>query len=172
VDHVTDQIAVTLNVPNLGRAIGFYSGLLAVSPRAVERRAAWFDVPDSPLRLELREGSARAATRLRVCASPSRVRAASETLRQRGVRIVESGLMPGGHARALALSDPGGNHLELCAPLGRARGARTRSVDTGRWLRSSRHALLGLLTAGTLERRFDHARTQEQVMLLRHERRV
>jgi hypothetical protein len=168
VDHVTDQIAVTLKVPNLGRAIGFYSGLLAVSPRAVERRAA----PDSPLRLELRESSARAATRLRVCAAPSRVRAASETLRQKGVRIVESGLMPGGHAQAFALSDPGGNHLELCAPLGRARGARTRSVDTGRWLRSGRHALLGLLTAGTLERRFDHARTQEQVMLLRHERRV
>ena len=76
-----DQLAVTLNVPDLGRAIGFYSTLLAVSPQAAQRRVAWFDVPDSPLRLELREGDTRTATRLRICATPSRIRAAHKLLR-------------------------------------------------------------------------------------------
>ena len=162
-----DQLAVTLNVPNLGRAIGFYSTLLAVAPEAADRRVAWFDVPDSPLRLELRQGDTRTATRLRICAPPSRIRAAHKRSRQEGMRYVESGLMPGGHPRALALTDPGGNHLELCAPLGRARAARTWSVDAGRWLRSGRQVLHALLTPGPLERRFDQARTREEGMLLR-----
>jgi hypothetical protein len=160
-----DQHAVTLNVPNLGRAIGFYSTLLAVSPQAAERRVAWFDVPDSPLRLELRQGGERTATRIRICAPPSRIRAAHERLL--GMRYAESGLMPGGHPRALALTDPGANQLELCAPLGRARVARTWSVDAGRWLRSGRRVLHALLALGPVERRFDQARTYEEGMMLR-----
>lgn len=166
-DQMKDQLAVTLNVPNLGRAIGFYSTLLAVSPQAAERRVAWFDVPNSPLRLELRQGGERTATRIRICAPPSRIRAAHKRLRKDGMRYAESGLMPGGHPRALALTDPGGNHLELCAPLGRARVARTWSVDAGRWLRSWRRVLHALLAPGPVERRFDQTRTYEEGMMLR-----
>jgi len=170
VDQMTDQFEVSLDVPDLGRAIGFYSTLLDVPPLATERRVAWFDVPDSPLRLELRETSVPAATNLRICAEPARLRAASARLRQTRVRTAERGLTTAGNPRAIALSDPGGNRLELCAPLAGGSVARTRQVGADR-LRSGGQVLRRLLSAGPVDERFDHERAREQRMLLRHGRR-
>jgi len=167
-----DQFAVSLNVPDVGRAVGFYSALLDADPKAIERRVAWFDVPGSPLRIELRESSAPAATSLRICAEPSRVRAATARLRQTGVRMAESGLLRDGHPRAIALRDLGGNRLELCAPLAGATGGRVRPAGASRMLRSSAHRLRRLIAAGAIDERFDRERAREQGMLLRHGRHV
>ena len=170
-NHAADQYEVTLNVPQLPRAVSFYSTLLDAPPKAAERRVAWFDVPDSPLRLALREGSAPSTARLRVCTDPTRLRAATARLLRTGVRTVASGLSTGGHPRAIEFSDPGGNRLELCAPLSAAPAARRR-IDVAGVLRSAAHVLRRPLIAGTVDRRFDHARAREQHMLLRVDRRT
>src|SRR5215207_10660317 len=100
VNQMTDQLEVSLSIPDLGQAIDFYSRLLDGPPHAAERRVAWFDVPGSSLRLALREGAAPSVTSLRVCTETSRLRAASARLRRTGVRPAESGLMADGQPRA------------------------------------------------------------------------
>ena len=77
---MTDQLEVTLNVPDLGPAVRFYRTLLDSPPAAAERRVAWFDVPGSELRLAVRETATPSATGLRVCIDPDRLRAASRRL--------------------------------------------------------------------------------------------
>jgi catechol 2,3-dioxygenase-like lactoylglutathione lyase family enzyme len=170
-NQAADQYEVTLNVPHLRRAVSFYSALLDAPPKAAERRVAWFDVPDSPLRLALREGSDPSATSLRVCTDPTRLRAATARLRQIGVRAVGSGLATDGHPRAIELSDPGGNRLEFCAPLS-ATPAAQRRTDFAGLLRSGAQRLRRSLSAGPVDQRFDDARAREQFMLLRIGRRT
>jgi hypothetical protein len=67
------QLEVSLDVPNLGQAVGFYSAFFDGAPSATERRIVWFDVPESTLRIELREALAPTATRLRLCTEPRRL---------------------------------------------------------------------------------------------------
>jgi catechol 2,3-dioxygenase-like lactoylglutathione lyase family enzyme len=163
---MTDQLELTLNVPDLRRAVGLYRALLGAPPVASERRVAWFDVPASELRLAVRESSTPSAARLRVCVDPGRLRAASRRLRQRGVRPIGSGLAPDGHPRAIALSDPGGNGLELCSPLTLAPPARWRQIDARRLMRSAVALLARVLSAGTVGERLDQARAHEQLMVV------
>jgi hypothetical protein len=170
--QTADQYQVTLNVPHLGRAVSFYSTLLGAPPKAAERRVAWFDVPDSPLRLALREGSAPSAANLRVCTDPTRLRAATARLWQLGVRTTASGLATDGHPRAIQLSDPGGNRLEFCAPLAATPVADRRRIDAAGLLRAGGQLLRRSLSAGPVDQRFDHTRAQEQLMLLRLGRRT
>ena len=153
-------------MPHLRRAVSFYSTLLDAPPQAAERRVAWFDVPDSPLRIALRERSAPSATSLRVCTDPTRLRAATTRLKQTGVRTVASGLAGDGHPRAVEFSDPGGNRLEFCTSLTATPAAHLRA-DVAGLLRSGAQLLRRSLSAGPVEQRFDHARAQEQLMLLR-----
>jgi catechol 2,3-dioxygenase-like lactoylglutathione lyase family enzyme len=163
---MTDQFEVTLNVPDLRQAIRFYRALLGSPPVTAARRVAWFDVPDSELRVAVREGSAPGATRLRVCVDPGRLRAASQRLRQIGARLTGSGLASDGHPRAIELSDPGGNRLELCSPLALAPPARGRQIDARRLLRSSARLLTRALSADPIGRRLDQAQAQDQLMTL------
>jgi catechol 2,3-dioxygenase-like lactoylglutathione lyase family enzyme len=171
-NQTVDQYQVTLNVPHLGRAVSFYSTLLGVSPKAAKRRVAWFDVPESPLRLALREGSAPSATHLRVCTDPTRLRAATTRLRQVGVPTTASRRATDGHPRAIEFSDPGGNRLEFCAPLAAAPVVDRRRIDPAGLLRAGWQLLRRSLGAGPVDQRFDHARAQEQLMLLRRGRRT
>ena len=170
---MTDQLEVTLNVPDLRQAVGFYRALLGSPPVTAERRVAWFDVPGSELRLAVRESSTPSATRLRVCVDPGRLRAASRRLRQVGARPTGSGLASDGHPRAIALSDPGGNGLELCSPLALAPPARWRQIDSRRLMRWSGRLMrwggrlpARALSAGTIGQRLDHARAHDQLMTL------
>ena len=170
-NQAADQYEVTLNVPHLRQAVSFYSTLLDAPTKAAERRVAWFDVPDSPLRLALREGPAPGATSLRVCTDLTWLRAASTRLRQTGVRTVASGLAADGHPRAIEFSDPGGNRLEFCTPL-TATPAAHRRIDVAALLRSGARMVRRTLSAGPVERRFDHARARDQRISLRLERRI
>ena len=170
--QMSNQLEVTLNVPHLGQAIRFYSTLLEAPPHARERRVAWFDVPNSPLRLALREGSTPGATNLRVCTDPTRLRAATARLRQIGVRTSASGLATDGHPRAIELSDPGGNRLEFCAPLAVAPVSRRRRLDAAGLLRSGERLLRRAVSPRPIDQRFDHARALEQSILLLRERRI
>jgi catechol 2,3-dioxygenase-like lactoylglutathione lyase family enzyme len=163
--HVTDQYEVTLNVPRLQQAVSFYSTLLDARPTAAERRVAWFDVPDSPLRLALREGSAPGAASLRVCTDATRLRTATARLRQRGVRTTASGLATDGHPRTIELSDPGGNQLEFCAPLTAAPVARRR-IDVAGLVGAAAQRLRRSLSTGPVEERFAHERAQDELTLL------
>jgi catechol 2,3-dioxygenase-like lactoylglutathione lyase family enzyme len=170
--HASDQYEVTLNVPHLQRAVSFYSTLLDARPKAAERRVAWFDVPDSPLRLALREGSVPGAASLRVCIDATRLRTATARLRQRGVRTTASGLAIDGHPRAIELSDPGGNRLEFCTPLTDAPVAQRRRIDAAGLVRAAGQLLRRSLSAGPVDQRFAHARAQDELMLLRLGRRT
>ena len=169
---MTDQLEVTLNVPDLGRAVRFYRTLLDSPPVAAERRVAWFDVPGSELRLAVRETATPSATGLRVCVDPGRLRAASRRLHQTGARIVASGLAIDGHPRAIALSDPGGNRVELCSPLAQAPPAPRRQLDTRGLLRSGARLLASAFSAGAVGERLDSARAHDQLMALGHGRRT
>lgn len=163
---MTDQLEITLNVPELRQAVRFYRTLLDSPPVAAERRAAWFDVPGSDLRLALRETSAPSATGVRVCVDPGRLRAATRRLRQTGARPAESGLATDGHPRAIALSDPGGNRLELCSPLAETPPTHTREIDARRLMRAGARLLAHAFSAGTVGERLDHARAHDQLMAL------
>jgi catechol 2,3-dioxygenase-like lactoylglutathione lyase family enzyme len=163
---MTDQLEVTLNVPDLRQAARFYRALLGSPPVMAERRVAWFDVPGSELRLAVRESSTPSATRLRVCMDPGRLRAASRRLREIGARPTGSGLTLDGHPRAIALSDPGGNGLELCSPLALAPPARWRQIDARRLMRSGARLLGRALGPGTIGQRLDQARAHDQLMTL------
>ena len=169
---MTDQLEVTLNVPDLGRAVRFYRTLLDSPPVAAERRVAWFDVPGSELRLAVRETATPSATGLRVCVDPGRLRAASRRLHQTGARIVASGLATDGHPRAIALSDPGGNRVELCSPLAQAPPAPRRQLDTRALLRSGARLLASAFSAGAVGERLDSARAHDQLIALGHGRRT
>jgi predicted enzyme related to lactoylglutathione lyase len=169
---MTDQLEVTLNVPDLGPAVRFYRTLLDSPPVAAERRVAWFDVPGSELRLAVRETATPSATGLRVCIDPGRLRAASRRLQQTGARVVASGLATDGHPRAIALSDPGGNRMELCSPLAQAPLAPRRSLDARELLRSGARLLASAFSAGAIGERLDSARAHDQLMALGHARRT
>ena len=163
---MTDQLEVTLTVPDLDRAVRFYRTLLGGPPAAAEGRAAWFDVPGTELRLAVREARTPGATALRVCVDPGRLRAASRRLRQSGTRVVASGLATDGHPRAIASSDPGGNRVELCSPLAQAAPARWRQVDASELLRSGARLLARAFSAGAIGERLDSARAHDQLMAL------
>jgi catechol 2,3-dioxygenase-like lactoylglutathione lyase family enzyme len=163
---MSDQLEVTLNVPDLRQAARFYRALLGSPPVMAERRVAWFDVPGSELRLAVRESSTPSATRLRVCMDPGRLRAASRRLREIGARPTGSGLTLDGHPRAIALTDPGGNGLELCSPLALAPPARWRQIDARRLMRSGARLLARALSPGTIGQRLDQARAHDQLMTL------
>jgi catechol 2,3-dioxygenase-like lactoylglutathione lyase family enzyme len=163
---MTDQLEVTLNVPELREAVRFYRALLGSPPVTAERRVAWFDVPGSQLRLAVRESSTPSATRVRVCVDPGRLRAASRRLRQIGAQPTGSGLASDGHPRAIALSDPGGNGLELCSPAALAPPARGRQIGVRRSMRSGARLLARALSPGTIGERLDQARAHDQLMTL------
>ena len=167
---MTDQLEVTLHVPDLGPAVRFYRTLLDSPPVAAERRVAWFDVPGSELRLAVRETAAPSATGLRVCIDPGRLRAASRRLRQTGARVVASGLATDGHPRAIALSDPGGNRMELCSPLRLAPPVPRRSLHARALLRSGARLLASAFSGGAIGERLDSARAHDQLMALGHGR--
>ena len=168
----TDQLEVTMNVPHLGQAIGFYETLLDAPPRASTRRAAWFDFPGTALSLALRESSASDRGSLRVCTDAARLRATSARLGRTRVKTIASGLASDGHPRSIALSDPGGNRLELCAPLAETPPIPRQQFDVSLLLRTTGRLLRRSLSAGPMDRRFDQARAQDQMLSLRRDRRI
>ena len=89
---VRGELEVSLDVPNLGQAVGFYSNVFDAWPMAIERRLAWFDVPDSTLCIELREALTPTATRLRLCTEQRRVQQVAAQLSRSGVTVLQAGL--------------------------------------------------------------------------------
>jgi len=166
-DPVRDQYEVTLGVPRLAPALGFYARLLGVDPVAAERRVAWFDVPETPLRLAIRETADAGTAQVRICVNPAGLRATADRLRQHGHRIHPSGLAPDGHARAISIRDPGGNALEFCAPLSAAlppaRPHRRRAASP----RAFARVLRGLLGRGPIEERFARAQARDHMLMYR-----
>ena len=165
---MTGQLEVTLGVPDLGRAIGFYSALLSAGPSATARRLAWFDVPDSTLRIELREASTPTATRLRLCTDSRHLAALSARLGQTGVAIAEAGLSQAGGPRAISFSDPGQNRWELCTAVGAAPRLAEPGIRAGHLWRSFARFIRRLLSPGPVEAAFRRERTREERLLLRH----
>ena len=165
---MTGQLEVSLDVPNLGRAIGFYSALLGATPSATARRTAWFDIPDSTLRIELREASTPSATRLRLCTESRHLRALSARLSETGVVIAEAGLSQGGGPRAIRFSDPGHNGWELCTAIGAAPRLTQPGVPAGRLWRSFAGFIRRLVSPGPVEAAFRREHTREERLFLRH----
>jgi hypothetical protein len=122
------QLDVRLDVPNLGQAVGFYSAFFDVAPLVAERRAVWFDVPDSPLRIELREALTPIGTQLRLCTDP----------------------------RAISFHDPGRNRWELYASIAIPAPPRPSHRSAGRAWRSLTHGIgAAIRAASAMESRFD-----------------
>lgn len=107
------RLEVSLEVPNLGHAVGFYSNIFAARPTAVERRIVWFAVPGSTSLIELRETLTPTPTRLRLCTEPHRVKRVATELSRSGVAVAQAGLTRDGSPRAISFRDPGRNHWEL-----------------------------------------------------------
>jgi hypothetical protein len=171
-EPVCGQLEVSLDVPNLGQAVGFYSRLFDVSPLAAERRAVWFDVPESVLRIELREAPAPTATRLRLCTDPRRVHVVAARLSQGGVAVAQAGLAREGSPRAISFRDPGRNSWELYSSIiGTAPPMPTRRSAGGPWRSLTERMGAAMRTASAVEVRFDRERNQI-ISLTRHRSRA
>jgi hypothetical protein len=134
---------------------------VGASPSATERRVAWFDVPGSTLRLELREAPTLTATRLSLCTDPRGLRAVAARLGQAGVATVEAGLTRGGDPRAISFRDPGRNRWELCAPLGVAPAPMSIHRGAARLRRSLTARARWLLSPGPVEARYHQQRSRD-----------
>jgi hypothetical protein len=167
--RVSGQLEVSLDVPDLDRAVGFYSTLFDASPSAAERRMVWFDVPESTLRIELREALTPTATRLRLCTEPRRLQVVAARLSQGGVAIAQAGLTREGNPRAISFRDPGRNYWELYASINVAPPPMSILRATGRSWRSLTEGLRAAVRAASaVEARFDQERSHAQSLALRH----
>jgi hypothetical protein len=167
------QLEVSLDVPNLGQAVGFYSTLFDASPLAAERRMVWFDVPESTLRIELREALTPTAARLRLCTEPRRLQVLAARLSQRGVAITQAGLTREGNPRAISFHDPGCNWWELYASIIVAPPPMSIRRGTGRSRRSvAERVRAAVRAASALEARFDQERSRDQNLALSHSHRT
>lgn len=166
---VAGRLEVSLDVPNLGQAAGFYARVFDACPTAAGRRVVWFDVPGSSLCIELREAPASAATRLRLCTEPLRLQRVASRLSQSGVTIAHAGLTREGSPRSISFHDPGQNHWELYAWI----GASSSSLTSGprriarQWRLVTRHARAAWLASAALEARFAQQRARDQTLLRR-----
>src|ERR1700722_18497198 len=116
-----DAIEICLEVPNLGQAASFYTAMFDALPTATERHMVWIDIPDSRLRLELREALTPATTRLRLCTEPHQLKLVTQRLRHGGVVIAQAGLTTGENPRSITFRDPGHNSWELYTPISTTR---------------------------------------------------
>jgi hypothetical protein len=165
---VTGQLQVSLEVPNLGQAIGFYSTIFAARPTAVERRMVWFAVPDSTFCIELREAAAPTPTRLRLCTEPRRLQRVATELSRTGTSVAQAGLTREGSARAISFHDPGHNHWELYTSI-----VATLPRQTPRRIAQSirsltRRARNAWSASGSVEARFQEQLAYNQALLRRH----
>jgi hypothetical protein len=165
---MTGRLELVLDVPDLGRAVGFYSTLWNSTPAASERGMAWFDVPESQLRLELRETATPTPVRLRLCAESRQLRALCARLGRAGVRTIQAGLSGSGGPRAVGFSDPGGNRWELCTPIRPVSAVETARVRAGHLQRSVATRVRWLLSPGPVETRFQQQRTRDESLTRRH----
>ena len=170
------EVEVGLDVPNLGRAVGFYCNLFEVSPSGAERRTVWFDVPGSKLRIELKEALTPTPTRLRLCTEPHRLQAVVARLRQGGVAVVQAGLTREGTPRAVSFRDPGRNRWELYASILAPPPPIPSDRDTGHGRDSLTErarvaisaAARAVSDAGLIEARFEHEQSRAQTLVSRH----
>jgi hypothetical protein len=170
---VWGQLEVSLDVPDLGQAVSFYSTLFDVSPSASERRAAWFDVPESTLRVELREALTPATTRLRLCTEPRRLRLVADRLSQSGVAIAQAGLTPNGSPRAISFHDPGRNSWELYVSITVADPPTSiRGTARSTWRSISERLRAAVRASSALESRLEHERGRDKDLSLRHSHRA
>ncbi len=162
------DLQLRLAVPNLGRAISFYSTLLDTAPVATERRLAWFHVPGSALDLELHEDDEVASANVRLCVEPQWLKVAGARLRRARLSVARSGLARAGDPalpRALMVADPAGNRWELCTPLlPRAAGVHDPIVSRGRAVLEFARRLL---TPSPMEARFERERMRSEALLHR-----
>jgi len=166
---VRGQLEVRLDVPNLGQAVGFYSNIFDARPTAVERRMVWFDVPDSTLRIELREALTPTAIRLRLCTDLHRLQRVAARLSRSGVTIAQAGLTREGTPRAISFHDPGHNYWELHASIIPASPPTSIHRSIGRSLRSiTRRAQAAWSASASVEARFHEQRAHDEALLRRH----
>jgi hypothetical protein len=166
--RASGQLDVSLDVPNLDHAVAFYSKLFDTAPSATERRLTWFDVPQSPLQIELRQATTPTATRLRLCIEPHRLQEVAQRLSQNGVAIAQAGLTNDGNPQAIRFRDTGHNSWELYAPIISTPAPppiRHRARRCWRWLVVSVRAGLA---PGPLEERLRQERNRTDILLARH----
>jgi catechol 2,3-dioxygenase-like lactoylglutathione lyase family enzyme len=165
---MTGDLQLRLAVPNLGRAIRFYSTLLDTAPVATERRLAWFHVPGSALDLELHEDDEAAPANVRLCVEPEWLRVAGARLRRAQLSVARSGLARAGDPalpRALRVADPAGNRWELCTPLlPQANGADQPIAPRGRAVLEFARRLL---TPSPMEVRLERERMRSEALIHR-----
>jgi hypothetical protein len=157
------QLEVCLEVPNLGHAVNLYTALFDAAPTAAERHIVWIDVPDSPVRLGLREVPTPTARRLRLCTDPRRLEVLADRLRRAGMVIAQTGPTPEGTPRSLTFQDPGHNSWELYTPIDTSPPPRATARATSKWWRNlAQHARTALADTVALETRFDHEHQRHQ----------
>jgi hypothetical protein len=160
------HLEVRLDVPNLGHAVSFYSRVFDTHPTVVERRLAWFEVPESTLCIELREALTPVQARLRLCTDQSRLqRIASRS----GVTVAQARLTLAGSPRAISFMDPGHNHWELYTPI----VASSPPPGTHRSIRRSlrlltRRARAAWTASAAVEARFHERQAHDQALLRRY----
>jgi catechol 2,3-dioxygenase-like lactoylglutathione lyase family enzyme len=163
------DLQLRLAVPNLGRAIRFYSTLLDTAPVATERRLAWFHVPGSVLDLELHEDDEVAPANVRLCVEPEWLKVAGARLGRAQLSVARSGLARAGDPalpRALMLADPAGNRWELCTPLlPHADGTDHPIASRGRAVLEFTRRLLA---PSPMEVRFERERMRSEALIHRH----
>ena len=126
------ELEIRLEVPNLGEAASFYTALFDALPAATERQTVWVDIPDSRLRIELREALTPTTTRLRLCTEPRQLELVTGRLRRDGMVIAQAGLTTGGNPRSISFRDPGDNSWELYTPISVSRPPRRiREITSG-----------------------------------------
>jgi hypothetical protein len=166
--RVSGQLEVTLDVPNLGRAVGFYSNVFDAEPAATERHMAWFDVPGATLRIELREALTPTATRLRLCIEPPHLQAVTARLSRGGVAIAQAGLTREGGPREIMFRDPGRNCWNLYSPI-EAAAPPMPVRRTGQFWRSLTDSIRAAWASDSgVEARFQQERSRAESLYRHH----
>jgi hypothetical protein len=131
----------------------------------------WFDVPESTLRIELREALTPTATRLRLCTEPRHLQVVAARLRESGVVIAQAGLTAHGNPRAISFQDPVRNYWELYASVIADLPSRSIRRPIGRrWLSLTDSVRAAVRAASAVEARFGQERTSAQNLPRRHDR--
>ncbi len=122
---------VSLDVPDLDRAVAFYRGLLGVEPAKERPGYAKFELADPPVALALQQAGRSGVSHLGVrVEDPRDVEAASARLREGGLGTFDERDTSCCYARQdkVWVVDPAGNRWEIYAVLG---DSETNDAATG-----------------------------------------
>ncbi len=107
---------LSLDVPDLDRAIAFYSGLFGLEPAKVRAGYAKFELVDPPVALALQQAHAPALSHMGIrVETAAEVESAAERLRRSGLATLEEHDTDCCYARQdkVWVADPAGNRFEV-----------------------------------------------------------